>query len=1448
MKVTSSYKSFCGVRKLCRSVLKGLVIAMLGATCHAATYSWSGGSASDGNWSDSANWGFVGTPANGDTVIFPGGVARLTNTNNIVGLTLNQIVFVGASGGYQIFGNGFTITNGILVTNTAGANSFSMTNSPISIATTDLSIVVSNGVSLTIWAPLNSLTGIFGLVKNGTGTLNLAGPLSNTYGGTTTVNAGVLNMEKLGVPAATAIPGTFVIGDGSDSVTVNDLEGIQLAQSGIAITVNADGVLNLNGWLEYGGPSITLNGNATIENSGLDFFSGTTVTANPGFLENCSISGNLSFGGPFCDFVVNGGFLDGSLVVSAGISGTAVINKTGTGFLDFSGPNSFNSQLNVLDGTLGAESSQALGAISSSTTVSNTAMLAIYSSVSNNSVTIASAGIGIENGNGANTLFASNLTLEVQTTIEVDGTSLELFAPIVGPGGFIKTGASPLTLSGSTENSYTGATVVNTGVLQLNKVGAHSIGDSSALVIGTGTNAAADSDIVRYINLYGNQINVGVPITITESGLLDLNGEIDDMGPITLNGGDVSTGAGLLQNIGTVIATSTNRTPTIGGNLEMFGDSIVVDEDATFYSLVISASISDSGSGFSVINGPNTGAFARLIGSNSFTGPLTISGLTLTAETPWALGSSNGATTVGSSGNLFLFNTQITNETLILGNGSGFTAQDNCSWVGPVVLTGNTSISNWNAGMLFDINGPISGTGNLALFGPTGSTTQFSGATSNSYVGLTTVTSGDTLSLNKAFSNGAIPGNVVVNSGGTLHLARSEQIFDGANVTVDSGGLFDFSTSFESLDTLTGSGSVTFGTSGYLKIGGRNGSSTFAGLMSGTGFGGGYTVGKFGTGTFTMTANNTYQNGSDLFGGTLIVDGTEPQSPVRIMDTGTTIGGSGAIGDFVSANGSIAPGVAGSPAVFTCSNLVFTSAGNFTVRLNGANPGTGYDQLVVRGTNNLANATLTLVPSFAQAPAMNDQFTIINNQGTGPIVGTFNGMPDGTILFAGGVYFRINYNASGGNDVVLTVVGVPGNTVTFNSVARGWYDSAGDGETGNYDCGGDNVSTNLYRNWFVFNAPVSGSSIIGAELIINCYLNQSQQAGQTYLLRAVTTPIATLEAAGTGQTAIYQDLGANAVYSERSVETNESGQYAIIPLNVKFINDITAASGGQIALGGSTPLSSFTNAFLFGFSSINSNDVQLRLTYGNSVTLDAAAKGWYDNNGNHTASNPNFIAGTSVNTFHDFFMYNLPVISGPLVNAELLVNCYSVANPAGYNPYSLYDVSTPIAILTNNATGAISTFADLGSGVTYGARDIFVSENSLETGIPLDDAFVSAVYSHSGGQIALGGADASTNGYVFAGSGSSATDSQLWLGFLSAPAVTPEFVSTKNIGNNMIQLTVSGANATSNEIQGSIDFSNWDYIGDLFMTNTTSVFTYTNNYPSFITSFPYRYFRAKILP
>src|SRR5262245_7423156 len=144
--------------------LAAFILAAASSTNASNILSWSGAGAT-GNWSDSGNWGFAGVPANGDTLVFPAAQPRLANTTDLASLSLSQIRFAGASGGYAIYGNAITITGGIEATNTAGANAI---NNGITLSSTDIPVDVGSGVSLTL---AGMLQGTVGLTKNGAGTL-----------------------------------------------------------------------------------------------------------------------------------------------------------------------------------------------------------------------------------------------------------------------------------------------------------------------------------------------------------------------------------------------------------------------------------------------------------------------------------------------------------------------------------------------------------------------------------------------------------------------------------------------------------------------------------------------------------------------------------------------------------------------------------------------------------------------------------------------------------------------------------------------------------------------------------------------------------------------------------------------------------------------------------------------------------------------------------------------------------------------------------------------------------------------------------------------------------------------------------------------------------------------------------------------------------------------------
>jgi hypothetical protein len=101
-------------------------------------------------------------------------------------------------------------------------------------------------------------------------------------------------------------------------------------------------------------------------------------------------------------------------------------------------------------------------------------------------------------------------------------------------------------------------------------------------------------------------------------------------------------------------------------------------------------------------------------------------------------------------------------------------------------------------------------------------------------------------------------------------------------------------------------------------------------------------------------------------------------------------------------------------------NLTMTIGSVYMVDLNGTALAGQYDQAYVTGAVNLGNVTLSL--NLGYAPVPGDVFTIINNDGTDAIAGTFNGLAEGSIFSAGGQEFAISYLGGTGNDVVLAAV------------------------------------------------------------------------------------------------------------------------------------------------------------------------------------------------------------------------------------------------------------------------------------------------------------------------------------------------------------------------------------------------------------------------------------------
>lgn len=99
--------------------------------------------------------------------------------------------------------------------------------------------------------------------------------------------------------------------------------------------------------------------------------------------------------------------------------------------------------------------------------------------------------------------------------------------------------------------------------------------------------------------------------------------------------------------------------------------------------------------------------------------------------------------------------------------------------------------------------------------------------------------------------------------------------------------------------------------------------------------------------------------------------------------------------------------------------VALTSGNIFAVEVNGTTACTLYDQLQVSGTVTLGNATLSVTLGYT--PAIGDAFTILTNDGTDAVTGTFSGLAEGARFSVAGTPFAISYAGGDGNDIVLTV-------------------------------------------------------------------------------------------------------------------------------------------------------------------------------------------------------------------------------------------------------------------------------------------------------------------------------------------------------------------------------------------------------------------------------------------
>jgi autotransporter-associated beta strand protein len=287
----------------------------------------------------------------------------------------------------------------------------------------------------------------------------------------------------------------------------------------------------------------------------------------------------------------------------------------------------------------------------------------------------------------------------------------------------------------------------------------------------------------------------------------------------------------------------------------------------------------------------------------------------------------------------------------------------------------------------------------------------------NTYGGGTTIQSG-TLLVESTAATGTT-GTIVVAGGATLRQAVSTYNLPAGGLQL--GAQSTYLTISPVPSTVNGPISLVGDSAFSINIG----SLTVNGPISGAH---GFT--KFGSATLDLTATSAYTGATTVMAGSLQVEGDISTSSGVSLQPGRTLSGDGTVGPVTSSGGILSPG--DSPGILHSGSVTLDANSTFTVSLNGTTAGTGYSQLVASGAIRLGGATLQATLGYT--PTVGDQLTILKNNSGAPVVGTFAGLPEGSIIVLGTYSFRLSYQGGlSGQDIVLTNV-VPTTTVVGSNV------------------------------------------------------------------------------------------------------------------------------------------------------------------------------------------------------------------------------------------------------------------------------------------------------------------------------------------------------------------------------------------------------------------------------
>ncbi len=226
------------------------------------------------------------------------------------------------------------------------------------------------------------------------------------------------------------------------------------------------------------------------------------------------------------------------------------------------------------------------------------------------------------------------------------------------------------------------------------------------------------------------------------------------------------------------------------------------------------------------------------------------------------------------------------------------------------------------------------------------------------------------------------------------------------------------------IGSLEGKGEVQLGAN-RLKIGGSDRSTSFGGVIQGTG-----ALMKGGNGWLILNGVSTYTGGTVIMGGALLVaqQGGSATGTGLVQVNEGTLGGAGRIsgpvtvGNGTDAAASLSPGLnSTNPAVLSLQRtLTFSSFAAYKVTLDSTM--VTVDEVIANGVTIASGAMAFIQDIGTSMIPIGSVFTIISNSSTSPIAGTFANLGDNSSFTLNGNNFLVSYSGGDGNDLTLTVV------------------------------------------------------------------------------------------------------------------------------------------------------------------------------------------------------------------------------------------------------------------------------------------------------------------------------------------------------------------------------------------------------------------------------------------